>query len=198
MTSRAAHAISCGLRSPSTASSSPDGQPDQIGDSIVLAARAELLERLLERLVVGDPDRRLDHLGERPVRHALAVRQAAALEHARAVHGVDELAGQAALADARLAVDREDVGAAVAQRSLVRVLEQLQLGLAADERGTDVDVRPVDGADHAPGAHRRAHPLQLERPRVLHDAAARGRGGWRSGRRGSLPASPPAVAAPRD
>ena len=173
------------------------GQADEVGDSVVLAALAKLLERLLERLVVGDPDRRLDHLGERPVRHALAVRQAAALEHACAVHRVDELAGQPALADTRLAVDREEVRAAVAQRSLVRVLEQLQLGLAADERSADVDVPLVDGAENAPGAHRGAHALELERACVLDDAAARERGGARSGRRGSRRASPPAVGAPR-
>ena len=145
------------------------GQADEVGDGVVLAALAKLLERLFERLVVGDPDRRLDHLGERPVRHALAVRQAAALEHACAVHRVDELAGQPALADTRLAVDREDVRAAVAQRSLVRVLEQLELGLAADERGTDVDVPLVDRAENAPGAHRSAHALELERARVLDE-----------------------------
>ncbi len=147
----------------------PRGQTDQVGHSVVLAAGAELLERLFERLVVGDARRGLDHLRKRPVRHALAIRQAAALEHARAVHGVDELPYQAALADTRLPVDREDVGAPVTQRSLVRVLEQLQLGLAADERGIDMDVGSVDGADHAPGAHRRSHALQLERARVLHD-----------------------------
>ena len=144
MTSRAAHEISCGLRSPSTASRRPDGQADEVGNGIVLAARAELLERLFERLVVGDSDRRLDHLRERPVRDAFAVGQAAALEHACAVHRVDELAGQPALADTRLSVDREEVGTAVTHRSLVRVLEQLQLGLAADERSADVDVGAVD------------------------------------------------------
>ena len=147
----------------------PGSEPDQVGDGVVLAALAKLLERLLERLVVGDPDRRLDHLGERPVRHALAVRQAAALEHACAVHRVDELTGQPALADTRLAVDREDVRAAVAQRSLVRVLEQLELGLAADERRIDVDMPLVDGAEHPPGAHRGAHALELERARVLDE-----------------------------
>ena len=145
------------------------GQADEVCDRVVLAALAKLLECLLERLVVGDPDRRLDHLCERPVRDAFAVRQAAALEHACAVHRVDELAGQPALADSRLAVDREDVRAAVAQRSLVRVLKQLQLGLAADERRTEVDVRLVDRAENAPGAHRGAHALELERPRVLHE-----------------------------
>ena len=58
--------------------------------------------------------------------------------------------------------------AAVTGGSLIRVLEQLQLGLATDERGADVDVSPVHGADHAPGAHRRAHALQLERAGIFH------------------------------
>ena len=51
-----------------------DGEPEQIGDRLVLAVVAQLLLRLVERVVVGDPGRRLHHLGERPVRDALAVR----------------------------------------------------------------------------------------------------------------------------
>src|SRR5206468_12362576 len=42
-----------------------------------------------------------------------------------------ELAREAALADPGLAVDREEMGAAVAQGALVGVLQQLQLVLAA-------------------------------------------------------------------
>ena len=167
------------------------GEPDEVGDGVVLAALAKLLERLLERLVVGDPHRRLDHLGERPVRHALAVRQAAALEHTGAVDRVDELTGQPALADARLAVDREDVCAAVAQRSLVRVLEELELGFAADERRIDVDVPLVDRAEHPPGAHRGAHALELERACILDEEpsaseAVRGRADEDLARHGRL------------
>jgi hypothetical protein len=64
------------------------------------------------------------------------------------------------------------VRAAVAQCSLVRVLEQLELGLAADERGADVDVPLVDRAEDAPGAHRRSHALELERSGVLDEQPA--------------------------
>ena len=97
--------------------------------------------RRLHRIVVRDPGGRLDHLGQRPVRDALAVRQRAAGEDRRALDAGEELADQAALADARLAVDREDVRPAVADRALERVLEQLELGVAADERRGDLRVR---------------------------------------------------------
>ena len=51
-----------------------DGEAEQVGDRLVLAARAQLLLRVVERVVVGDARRRLHHLGERPVRDAFAVR----------------------------------------------------------------------------------------------------------------------------
>jgi hypothetical protein len=54
-----------------------DRESQQICHRLVLARLTELFERLLERVVVGDPGRGLDHLGDRPVRHAFAVRQAA-------------------------------------------------------------------------------------------------------------------------
>ena len=60
--------------------------------------------------------------------------QAAADEDRRALEAGDELAGEPALADAGLAVDRDERGAAGAHDALVGVLEQLELGLAADER----------------------------------------------------------------
>ena len=53
------------------------GETEKIGDGIGRAARAELFDRDIERVVVGDVGRALDHLGERPVRDALAVRKAA-------------------------------------------------------------------------------------------------------------------------
>ena len=55
-----------------------DGEAEQVGDRLVLAAGAQLRARLVERVVVGDPGRRLHHLGERPVRDAFAVGEAAA------------------------------------------------------------------------------------------------------------------------
>src|SRR6185503_20551764 len=101
---------------------------------LVLAVRAQLLACLVERVVVADARRRLHHLGERPVRDAFAVREAAAREHGRALEARDELAREAALPHTGIAVDRDERGAAVARRPRKRVLEQLELGLAADER----------------------------------------------------------------
>ena len=133
----------------------------------------QLLERLLERVVVGDARGGLDHLRQRPVRDALAVREAAAREDARALEAVDELARQPALPDARLAEDGEQVGAAVAHGAIEGVLQQLELGLAPDERRARASgPRPaVDRTHHAPGAKWAADPLELERPGVLDDEA---------------------------
>ncbi len=47
---------------------------EQVGDRVALAAGAQLVERLADRVVVGDAGGLLHHLGERPVRHALAER----------------------------------------------------------------------------------------------------------------------------
>ena len=111
-----------------------DGEAEQVGDRFVLAAGAQLLLRFVERIVVGDARRGLHHLGERPVGDAFAVGQTAADEHRRALEPRDELAREAALAHAGVAVDREECCAFVAHGALVRVLEELELGLAADER----------------------------------------------------------------
>src|SRR5439155_6745415 len=92
------------------------------------------LERLVDRVVVVDPGGGLDHLGERPVRDPLAIGEAAAGQHDGALDSLDELACEAALADARLAVDRDEMDAAVAHGPRQRDPEQLELRLAADER----------------------------------------------------------------
>ena len=68
------------------------GEAEQVGDRLVRAALAELLDRDLERVVVGDARRVLDHLGERPVRDALAVGQRAPGEDRRALERLEELA----------------------------------------------------------------------------------------------------------
>ena len=57
-----------------------DGEREQVGHGVVAAAGAQLRDRLLDGIVVCDPGRYLDHLGERPVRHALAVGKRAAAE----------------------------------------------------------------------------------------------------------------------
>ena len=101
----------------------PGRERQDIRDRLLRAALAELLERLVERVVVGDAGRRLDHLRERPVGHALAVGQGAPDEAARALEPVEELPRETALADAGLAEDREEMRAAIANRARERVLE---------------------------------------------------------------------------
>ena len=61
----------------------PCGESEHVRDGVLGAALAQLLERLLEWIVVGDPRGGLDHLAERPVRDALAVRERASDEDAR-------------------------------------------------------------------------------------------------------------------
>ena len=152
------------------------GEAEHVRDRLLLAARAQLLERFLERVVVGDPCSGLDHLRERPVRDALAVREAASGEDARALDAVRELAREAALPDARLAVDREQVRATVPHGPRVRVVEEVELRVAAYERRARTD-RPraaVERVEDAPGAVRGTEAPQLERAGILeHEAAAR-------------------------
>ena len=176
--SRAAQAISCALASDCTASSTPEREPEQVGDGLVLAERAQLVDRDVERVVVGDAGRALDHLGERPVGDALAVGQAAAGQHRGALDRAGELAREPALPHAGLAVHREQVRAAVAEGAVVGVLEQLELGLAADERRLEGAARPLAagaaGAERAPGPDRLGQALEVDRADVLDlDAAER-------------------------
>ncbi len=112
-------------------------EPEQVGDRVVAAACAQLLDRLLDGVVVRDAGGDLDHLSERPVRDALAVRQRAPGEDGGALDSLDELAREAALADAGLAVDREQVRALVPHDAREVVFEQLELVLATDERHRD-------------------------------------------------------------
>jgi hypothetical protein len=151
----------------------PRGKADDVRDRILRAALAELLEGFLERVVVGDPRGCLDHLCERPVGDAFAVREGAADQDARPLDAVHEFAGEPALADPGLAVDREDVGAAVANRARERVLEELELRRAADERraGAQRAPRAVECVHHAPGAKLAVQSLELERTGVLDDQA---------------------------
>ena len=159
--SRAAQAISCWLRSACTASSTPGGEPEQVGDGLVLAEGAQLLDRDVERVVVDDPGRALDHLGQRPVGDALAVGQAAAREHGRALERLAELAREPALADPGLAVDREEVRAAVAEGAVVGVLPAAR----ARSRG------PTSGACCACGRE----PLGRSSPARARPRSARSR-----------------------
>jgi hypothetical protein len=145
------------------------GKPEQVGDRLVLARFAQLLDRHFERIVIGDPGGGLDHLGERPVRDALAVGQRPARKHGRAFETFDELLREPALADARVAVDREQLRAAIADGAFVRVLQQLELRLAADEGRRDAAALRC-AVEHRLGPPRPnpvAEALDLERTNVL-------------------------------
>jgi hypothetical protein len=153
------------------------GQPEDVRDGLLRTALAKLLERLLERVVVRDTRRGLDHLRKRPVRHAFPVRQRAAHENARTLDAVEELACDAALPDSGLPVDGEEVRATVADGAVEGVLEEIELRLASDERGARAQGSPraVEHVDHPPGPKRPVDPLQVLRPDVLDDEAARGK-----------------------
>ena len=183
----------------------PDRETEQVGDGLVLAAVAKLLLRGVERVVVGDSGRRLHHLGERPVRDAFAVGQAASHQHGRALEARDELAREPALADARVAVEGEERGAAVADRAREGVLEQLELALPADERRREAAdecaaiPRVLLGERRRPCVRRRGAPSRGARAaRPGRARCDRARAARRRGRRGSRPARPPAAAARRD
>ena len=97
-----------------------------------------------------------DHLAERPERHALAVGRRATLVPERpagqAVRVLGELPGEAALADAGLAGDRDESGATFATGRVEGVADQAELDVAADERRLEA-LGPAD----APGlGHDRA------------------------------------------
>src|SRR4029078_8666711 len=96
---------------------------------------------------------------------------AAPAEHGRALERGDELADEASLADARFAVNSDEVRAPVARGALEGVGEELELGLPADQRRHDGrahrDLRAVGGADHAPGGELPGAALDLDRLDLL-------------------------------
>ena len=102
-------------------------ETEQLGDRLVAAALDQLLLGRLHRVVVRDSRGRLDHLGQRPVRHALPVRQRAAAEDRGAFDTREEFTDQAALPHSRFPVDGEDVRTPVADRAREGVLEQVEL-----------------------------------------------------------------------
>ena len=146
-----------------------DGEREQVGNRVVAALGAQLRDRLLDRVVVRDPGRDLDHLGERPVGDALAVGKRAADEDARLFDALEELACKPALPHAGLAVDREEVRALVPDHAAERVLEQLQLELAGDERRCDRGRAAVAFQDlqQPPGELRLGEALQVDRADLL-------------------------------
>ena len=107
----------------------------------------ELLGHLGGRVLLGDPGLRLDDLGERPQRDAVAVREAASLapgdELGIRVDDALELVDEAALPDARDADEREELRRSRVTSAVEGVLDDAELALAADELRARL-VRDVD------------------------------------------------------
>jgi hypothetical protein len=75
-----------------------------------------------------------EHLDDRPVGDAFAVRQAASAHKSRIVERPEELGREAGLADAGDAQEGEQLARSVASRLVVRIAEPAKLPLATDER----------------------------------------------------------------
>ena len=121
-------------------------------------------------------------------------------EDARALDAVEELAREAALADARLAVDREQVRAPVAQacgRTCSRGARARSRARRAERAGRAVAPGPSSMSTTRQARSGRVDALELERPGVLDDEASRPRADTRSARRGSRRDARPAGAARR-
>ena len=146
---------------------------EQVGDRFALAGGAQLLERLARRVVVADPRARLDHRGERPVGHALAVGERPPPECRHALETLGELGDEARLAEARLPEDGQELSTAIPDCAGEGVLEQSELRLAPDERRNRVTIRFVC-PDRPPRPERLRTPLDLERPGVVDFHGARG------------------------
>ena len=174
------------VRRPSSASSAGSTQRRSVLVGHVLrdASRRASSRVVASSSVSSRPRARADHLAQRPERDALAVGGRAALVPPDGLdHAVDvlqELPGQAALADARLTRDRHEPGPALARRRVEQVLEQAQLVVAADERRLEPLVATPaaalrDDPQRAPGGDRRGLALeQLLAGRLERDRARRG------------------------
>ena len=121
----AAQVSSADVCSPSAAPSTPSATASRSATASLSQREAQLLEGVVRRVVVGDPGARLDHRGERPVGHALAVGQRAPGQRRHALERVGELRDEPRLAEPRLAEDGHELHRAVPHRPLERVLEQL-------------------------------------------------------------------------
>jgi hypothetical protein len=82
---RTAQAISSGARARRRADRTGEPRDDQVRLRHTGQEREQLLARRVAGVAVLDPRERLQHDREREVRDALAVRDAAALEHGRAL-----------------------------------------------------------------------------------------------------------------
>ena len=140
-----------------------------------LESGVELRPRRFVVLALGDACAHPDHLGERPVRHAVAVGQAAAAVPGHvlgdAVEVLVELPGEPRLADAGDAGDREQMRLVLVGAGVEELLREPQLAVAADERRLEAlrlqSAGPTGGhAESTPELHRLRLALQLVETRV--------------------------------
>jgi hypothetical protein len=124
-----------------------------------------VVEEGSDRLLIGAPGELLDHLGQRPERNALAVRQATADHDRRRLPGVGEEApDQARLADPRGTHDGHRAATALARGVVEGHAQRAQLELAPDH----ADRRSVE---RRLGRRRqREQPLGRDRRRLALEA----------------------------
>ena len=156
----------------------PVGQPEEVEEArldpgplirvldVELEHRGQLRGGARLRLVLEDPRATSHHLGEGPVGDAVAVGEAAAaMPPDLADEPVDvllELPRQPRLADACDADDRDEPGAGLVGAGVEEILEQPELGRAADERRLERAAAPLAAAvrddPERPEAAARARP----------------------------------------
>ena len=132
---------------------------------------AQLLGGLVRRIRIEQTCLRLDHLAERPVGDAFAVRQAAALPPAGqrrlCVDVYEQLSDEPALADPRLADDRHQLHRTLLRGALERADQERLLELAADERrrvaGGEIGTEPGASGLRPPQRQRLRLPLHGDR-----------------------------------
>ena len=127
------------------------------------------------------PARLLQDLGERPVGDAVAVREAAPDEDPRALEPREQLAHEPALADAGVAVDRDELRALLGDDALLQREQEVELAVAADERRVHprqparLGVRRL--TEQQEGAHGLLPAAQLLLTEVVEDEPGSGAGG---------------------
>ena len=151
-------------------------EAEQVCHRLVAAGATELLGRRVDGVGIGDPGGNLHHLRDGPVGDALPVRQAAAREDRRALDAVHELARETRLPHSGGAEDRDEMDAIVPHRPRERVVKQVDLLLAADERHRDDQAAPdlLRDRDDTPCLDTLGEALRLLRAeRRRHDEPAR-------------------------
>ena len=151
---------------------------------VLLEGRPELLQRGRGLLVLCDPAAHPHHVRQRPVRHAFAVRKAAAAvpvgELRQAVEVLVELPREAGLPDPGDAGDGDQVRLSLLRRDVEQLLDLTELAIAADERSLEAFglERAAGAGDHPQRVPQRGQALlalQLEAACILVDDRALGR-----------------------